>query len=80
MSRFALVAVIGFMISSLGLLSVFVVYLMLADVLLLAGFEADAASVALMCRVVGSIYISATSIGSRLLNLIREEAGCVWIC
>ncbi len=47
---------------------------MLEDVRVLAGFAAGAASVALMCRVVWSIYISATSIGSRLLSLIREEA------
>ncbi len=66
-------AVMGLMITSLGLLGVSVVYLMLEDVRVLAGFAAGAASVALICRVVGSIYISATSIGSRLLNLIRDE-------
>ncbi len=59
----------------IGLLGVYVVYLKLKYVRVLAGFAAGAASVALMCRVVGSIYISATSIGSRLLNLFREEAG-----
>ncbi len=74
-SAFRAGAAIGYMISTLGMLSVSVVYLVLEDVRVLAGIAADAASVALMCRVVGSIYNSATSIGSCLLNLIQEEAG-----
>ncbi len=68
-------SVMVIMISSLELLRLSVVYLMLEDVRVLAGFVAGTASVTLICRVVGSIYISATSIGSRFLNLIREGAG-----
>lgn len=66
-------SIVGLMITGLGLLGVSVVYLMLEDSRVLAGFAAGTGAVALICRVIGSIYISATSMGSRLMNLIRGE-------
>lgn len=60
-------------IIGLSLLGNCAVYLMLEDVRVLIAFAAGASSVAFICRVVGSIYTSATNTGSRLLNLIREQ-------
>jgi len=60
-------------IIGLSLLGNCAVYLMLEDVRVLIAFAAGASSVAFICRVIGSIYTSATNTGSRLLNLIRVQ-------
>lgn len=65
-------SVIGIGITSLALLGVSTIYLMLEDVRALIPFVAGVSLVALICRVIGVIYTSATNMGSRLTSIITR--------
>ena len=60
-------------ITGLGLLGNCAIYLMLEDVRVLIAFAAGASSVAFICRVIRSVYTSATSMGSRLLSKVHGQ-------
>lgn len=66
-------SIVGLSITSLGLVGVSALYLMLEDARVLVGFVAGTSLVALVCRIIGAIYTSATNMGSRLINIIRRE-------